>query len=261
MKKGDGENQRPHVEPFVYVVQHEQCEGLGTIAESLAAAGVATRYVRSFAGDSIPAALDGASGLVVMGGPMGVYDHPRLPFLKDEMRLIESTLRLGRPVLGICLGSQLLAQVLGAEVRPSGHKEIGWLEVRLTEAAGADPLWTGVPQSFMAFHWHGDAFSLPPGATHLASTRLIPCQAYRFGTTAYGIQFHLEVTEGIVREMLRTWPDELQEEGLDGREIIDAATRFLPAMRAIGRGVFGRWVGLLADSVLAPFPADGLPPR
>src|SRR2546421_5522400 len=114
---------------IVLVVQHEQVEGLGTIAETLTQVGAKPRYVRAYAGEPVPRGLDEASGLIVMGGTMGVYDAPRFPFLRDEMRLIEAALRDTRPVLGICLGSELLAQVLGAEVRPTGRKEIGWFDV------------------------------------------------------------------------------------------------------------------------------------
>jgi len=231
--------------PFVLVIQHEQCEGLGSIAESLAGRGVDARYVRAFAGDAIPRSASPAAGLVVMGGPMGVYDHPRLEYLAREMRLIESALAAEQPVLGICLGSQLLAQVLGAEVRPTGRKEIGWFPVDLTEAATMDPLWRGAPRQFTAFHWHGDAFPLPPGAVHLASTEACRFQAFRRGTNAYGIQFHLEVTEGIVREMTRAWPAELAEEGVDGARIVADADRHLPPMRHVADRMFGGWAALL----------------
>src|SRR6185436_10208837 len=102
------------------------------------------------------------------------------------------------------LGSQLVAKVLGAEVKPSGGKEIGWFDLRLTDAAAADPLFEGLGRVFTAFHWHGDVFSLPPGSIHLASSDRTPFQAYRHGA-AYGLLFHLEATEGIVRDMVQTW--------------------------------------------------------
>src|SRR5262249_28104091 len=148
----------------VLVLQHEQVEGLGTIAESLSDAGVTPRYSRAHAGEPVPRELGSAAGLIIMGGPMGVYDADRYPFLRDEMRLIEKALASGAPVLGICLGSQLLAHTLGADVKPSGGKEIGWYQVRLTAAGQEDPLWRGIPSAFTAFHWHGDLFALPQGS-------------------------------------------------------------------------------------------------
>jgi GMP synthase (glutamine-hydrolysing) len=225
---------------FVLVVQHEQVEGLGTIAESLAEVEVEARYLRAFAGATVPHEIGEASGLIVMGGSMGVYDAPRYPFLRDEMRLIESALRTATPILGICLGSQLLARVLGAEVAPAGQKEIGWFDITLSESAQSDPLWSGISRTFPAFHWHGDVFPLPAGATHLASSAMTPRQAFRVGR-AYGLLFHLEVTAGIVRDMIGTWPEELREEQLAGQEIIRAADQLLPPMREIAQTVFHRW--------------------
>lgn len=226
--------------PFVTVVQHEQVEGLGSIAEALDEAGVGVRYVRASVGDPVPYDLGEASGLVVMGGPMGVYDAPRYPSLRDEMRLIEDALRKESPILGICLGSQLLAHVLGAEVRPAGRKEIGWFDVTLSGEAASDPLWAGIERRFPAFHWHGDAFHLPPGAIHLASSDLTACQAFRHGS-ACGLLFHLEVTTGIVRDMVRTWPDELRDANLSGQAIIGAADQFLPRMREVAHRFFRGW--------------------
>jgi GMP synthase (glutamine-hydrolysing) len=177
---------------------------------------------------------------------MGVYEADRYPFLREEMRLIEDALRSGRPVLGICLGSQLLAHALGAEVKPSGRKEIGWFDVRLTDAAALDPMWQGIDAVFKAFHWHGDVFSLPTGAVHLASSDLSPHQAFRHGA-AYGLLFHLEVTEGIVRDMVRTWPEELAEERLDGQAIVLGCEGFLAPMRAIANEVFRRFAAMLGE--------------
>ncbi|MSR06527.1 MAG: amidotransferase [Gemmatimonadetes bacterium] len=231
--------------PFVLGIQHEPFEGLGTIADALEARGVDVRLVHSYAGDAVPREPGGAIGLVVMGGAMGVYDHPRLPYLAQEMRLIEKALSLKIPILGVCLGSQLLAQVLGADVRPSGIKEIGWFAVDLTDEATVDPLWRGLTRRFTAFHWHGDAFPLPPGAVHLASTDRCVFQAFRHGTTAYGIQFHLEVTDALVRGMVEAGAGELAAEGLDGPRIVAEAARFLRGMRPVAGQVFRGWAALL----------------
>jgi GMP synthase (glutamine-hydrolysing) len=245
MSVADGGGRREKA--FVTVIQHEQVEGLGTIAESLADAGVGARYVRAHAGEAIPPALHDAVGLIVMGGPMGVYEADRFPFLRQEMRLIEQALKSERPILGICLGSQLLAHTLGAEVKPVGKKEIGWFDVRLNDAAARDPVWKGIDPGFTAFHWHGDVFSLPTGAVHLASSDLSPYQAFRH-ESAYGLLFHLEVTEGIVRDMVRTWPEELREERLDGERIVHDAADYLPPMRKIANEVFGRFVAMLGGT-------------
>jgi GMP synthase (glutamine-hydrolysing) len=109
----------------VIVLQHAPCETLGTIEDSIIAAQMKARYIRSYAGDPVPDSIDSAAGLVVMGGPMGVYDQEQYPFLRQELRLIERTVADRAPVLGVCLGSQLLATALGAQVRKGSRKEIG----------------------------------------------------------------------------------------------------------------------------------------
>jgi len=225
----------------VLVLQHAACETLGTIADALQRAHVRTAYIRAFAGDPIPTHMDEAVGLILMGGPMGVYEQDRYPFLAEEMRLIERALAAGKPILGVCLGSQLLAAVLGARVRKGPQKEIGWFPVLLTEAARADALFTDVPPSFIAYHWHGDVFDCPSGAVSLARSELTECQAFRYGTNAYGLLFHLEVTEPIIAEMVRTFAEELREAGLSGEAIIQDAARHLPELERIGQRVFHAW--------------------
>jgi len=182
----------------VIVIQHVPHEPPGTIADALTAAGTSLQFVKPFAGDRIPPEPGGARGLVVMGGPMGVYEADRHPFLRDELRLLEATLRADLPVLGVCLGSQLLATALGAPVRPSGRQEIGWHRVRLTAEAQRDLLWAGTTRDFVAFHWHGDIFDLPRGAVGLGSSDLTEHQAFRYGR-AWGLLFHMEITRAIVQ--------------------------------------------------------------
>lgn len=226
--------------PKARVIQHVGCETLGTIAESLDAAGVSFQYVRPFEGEPVPT-IDGADGLIVMGGPMGVYERPRYPFLKEEMRLIEQFLKAERPVLGVCLGSQLLAAVLGAPVAPGKKKEIGWHPVQLTPEAQADRLWGGVAPTFIAYHWHGDLFHLPKGAVSLARSAQTEHQAFRYGLNAYGFLFHMEVTEKIVGEMVKAFSEELHAARIDGEEIVRQLPAHLPSLRKIGEAVFQRW--------------------
>jgi len=229
------------------VLQHVECETIGSIQNSLTARQVSARVVRLFAGEPVPKSVAAAGGLIVMGGPMGVCDHDRFPHLRDEIRLIEATVRDGKPVLGICLGSQLLAAALGANVRPSGQQEIGWHEVSLAPAAKSDPLWRDMPGTFTPLHWHGDIFDLPHGAELLASSRMTAHQAFRFGTNAYGLLFHLEVTASSIERMATAFPDDLAKVGLTSTTLMEQSQRHLPGLRSIGEQVFGRWV----DSVVA----------
>lgn len=230
--------------PAVIVVQHVPCETPGTIVDALQSTGVAARYIRTFQGDPVPPKMGDAVGLVVMGGPMGVYEQELYPFLRDEMRLMEDALHREKPILGVCLGSQLLAATLGARVARSRQKEIGWHPIRLAPAAAHDPLWKGCPPSFMAYHWHGDVFPLPHGAVALASSPLTEYQAFRYGPNAYGFLFHMEVTRQIIEEMIATFWNELQEEGLDGHQLLAASDTHLPSLERIGGNVFRRWAGL-----------------
>ena len=236
----------------VWVIQHIYCETIGTIAAALGAENISTEYVRTFKGEKIPGEVGEGDGLIIMGGPMGVYEQDRYPFLRQEIHLIEQALRERKPLLGVCLGSQLLAATLGAKVTKGKQKEIGWYPVTLSQQAKADPLWQEVESPFTAYHWHGDVFELPRGAEPLASSALTPCQAFRYGDNVYGFLFHMEVTEKIIREMVQTFTQELQEENVDGRQIVKAVKSHLPRLQNIGRDVFRRWAGLLITSTLLP---------
>jgi GMP synthase (glutamine-hydrolysing) len=230
---------------MVIVLQHVACETLGTIADVLAERRVEARYIRTFAGEPVPATMAGATGLIVMGGPMGVYETDRYPFLADEIRLIQQAIDAGKPVLGVCLGSQLIAAALGAHVHPGPQKEIGWYEVTLSAAGSTDAVFGGAPRTFTAFVWHGDVFDLPQGAVSLASTALTECQAFRYGTNVYGILFHMEVTETVIDGMLTTFTDELRNAHIDDAPIRHAVAAHLPPLRRVGARVFDRWADLL----------------
>ncbi len=232
----------------VKVIQHVGCETLGMIAQVLAQQSVAAEHIRPFKREIIPTEMGRSAGLIIMGGPMGVYEQERYPFLRQEIRLIEGALKEKKPVLGICLGSQLLATVLGAGVTKGKQKEIGWRRVALTEAAATDALWSGIDSSFTAYHWHGDVFNLPQSASLLASSDLTPCQAFRYGVNAYGFLFHAEVTRKIIQAMVDAFADELREAGINGEEIFRKADDYLPGLQTIGATVFRRWTTLLHRS-------------
>jgi len=229
----------------VWVLQHGASETLGTIEDALRGRQIGYDYIETNVGKPVPGEMADKAGLIVMGGPMGVYEQSQYPFLRDEMRLIEFALAMGRPVLGVCLGSQLLAAVLGAEVKKGEGKELGWHAVTLSEFAAQDPLFAGVRPEFWPFHWHGDVFSLPKNAVGLASSRQTPCQAFRYGKNAYGILFHLEVTREQISQMLSAFAEELRQAGGDGTEIAAQTPGHLPVLKEIASEVFGRWASAL----------------
>jgi len=234
--------------PRVLVLQHSPPETLGILADVFRERGVAPEYVRLFQSEPVPSRLEGTDGLVILGGPMGVRDRGTYPFLDAEMKLLEEALAARKPILGVCLGSQLLAAALGARVTLGRKKEIGWHHVQLRDAVMSDPLWSGMDRTFTAYHWHGDVFDLPQGAVSLAQSEATQHQAFRLGQNAYGFLFHLEVTENIIREMIRTFSEDLLEQNMDGGWMMEKAQSHLAALHRIGRTVFGRWVDLLDRS-------------
>lgn len=224
----------------VLVVQHVTSEGPGLVGTLLAEASVPTRLLRP--DEAIPEdALASASGLVVLGGPMGVYEADAYPRLVHEQALLRDAMARELPVVGICLGSQLLAASLGARVAPSGRKELGWLDVMLEADAETDPLFCGLPARFEALHWHGDVFELPVGARWLARSAMTAHQAFAVGT-AWGLLFHLEAGRAEVERMADAFPDELREANVT-REALLSGTH--DEAHAVGRTVFGRFVELV----------------
>ncbi len=234
----------------ILVLQHAAPETLGALGPALTARQILPRYVKAFAGERIPRDPGRAAGLIVLGGPMGVADQARYPFLRQEIALIERTLAADRPVLGICLGSQLLAAALGARVGSAPRPEIGWYPVRLTEAAAADPVWTSLPPSFTAFHWHGDVFDLPRGSVLLGSSDRTPHQAFRYGAMAWGLQFHPEVTSTQLAAMADESADDLYAAGVNRAELVAAGARYLPALQRVGRLLIDDWLAVVRQPAL-----------
>jgi GMP synthase (glutamine-hydrolysing) len=233
------------MEPEVLVLQHAAPEHLGTIEPRLRAAGLRPSYIRPYAGEPLPDDPTGAAGLVVLGGPMGVYQQETHPHLAAEMRLIEQALKRELPVLGICLGAQLLAAVLGSQVAPGPRKEIGWHPVTLSPAAASDQLFSGAPRSFDGFHWHGDVFTLPEGAIPLGRSPMTELQAFRYGATAWGVLFHLEVTEQMVHDMVATFAEELGTAGLTPAIVLRDLAARIAGLQIVAAGVFDRWIDMV----------------
>lgn len=207
----------------VQVFQHVPFEGLGSMEEWFRGRGHRLSYVRFFAGELPDPERPRADWLIVMGGPMGVHDEAEFPWLAREKRALREALDRGAAVLGVCLGAQLLAHVLGAEVRPNGQKEIGWFPVELSPAARA--AWPGkaFPDRFVPFHWHGDTFAIPAGAVPLGSSSACANQGFLWGERALGLQFHPEVTPASLEALIRECGDELALAGTArGRSVQDA---------------------------------------
>jgi GMP synthase-like glutamine amidotransferase len=196
----------------VLAVQNVTAEGPGTIEDHLRTANIPLTVVDLERGHSLPD-TGIFSHLVILGGPMAVYEMDRTAYLRDEARFIEMAVKENKHVLGVCLGAQMLAHVLGAHVYAGGQKEIGWDTVSLTADGGEDrcmrELAVEGERRAQVFQWHGDTFDLPAGAVRLASSALYPNQAFRYSDRVYALQFHIEVTPGIVGGWLKN------EKGVD----------------------------------------------
>lgn len=230
----------------VLVLQHHPVETPGVFLDVLAERGLAARTVRSDLGEPVPAEPSAFAALVVMGGPMGVYEEDRHPWIRDEVRLLAGAVDRDVPTLGVCLGSQLVAKAAGARVAPGPEKEIGWYPLTLTPDGRADALLGGLPPAFEAFEWHGDVFDLPPGAAGLVRSARYPYQAFRLGRRVYGLLFHLEVTAPMVRGMVEAFRGELAGLGDPSRAaaILAGLEARTTAMNRLARGLFERFLDL-----------------
>ncbi|HIG69104.1 MAG TPA: type 1 glutamine amidotransferase [Myxococcales bacterium] len=188
--------------PKLLIFQHVAHELLGTLHPLLRNHGFRNHYINFGRDPHAEPSLDGYHGIVVLGGPMNVDQVDAFPHLKTEVRLLKQAIASEMPVLGICLGAQLLAKALGAQVRPNGEKEIGWYDVEPTTAGREDPLFAHFETREKIFQWHSDTFEIPEGAVHLATSPACSNQAFRFGANAYGFQFHLEVDPPMIERWL-----------------------------------------------------------
>jgi GMP synthase-like glutamine amidotransferase len=224
----------------VLAFRHVPFEGLGHIQPVLESRGVSVHCVDLYReGQPVPDPA-AAAGLIFMGGPMSVNDG--LPYLEREIAILRQALERGQPVLGVCLGAQLLARAAGARVYANPRKEIGWYQVYRTPAGTADPLIGELDASQTVFHWHGETFDLPPAAEWLAWSEACRHQAFRLGSSAYGLQFHLEVTPAMIAD----WQQQDANCG-DVRELDGPleTQRGAVQLADCAHRVFGRWSALL----------------
>jgi GMP synthase (glutamine-hydrolysing) len=224
----------------VLAFRHVPFETLGTIEPALESRGVAFDYADLYqTGAELPDASH-YDGLIFLGGPMSANDP--LPYLRTEIGVIDRAVALGTPVLGVCLGAQLIARALGARVYRNAEREIGWFDIHRAAGAASDPVFSGLRESETVFHWHSDTFDLPAGAELLARSDRTERQAFRYGRALYGLQFHLEVTP----RMIVDWCIE-DENCRDVRELDTPPDPQFNRMRLneVARLVFGQWCDLL----------------
>jgi GMP synthase (glutamine-hydrolysing) len=229
------------------VLQHIACEPPGAYEDELRERGGALVRVMVDQGEPLPE-LGGFDGIVAMGGPMGAYEDDRLPWLGAEKQLLARAVADALPIWGVCLGAQLLASSLGAEVAAGPQPEVGILPVYRTEAAITDPVFSALPEQFAALQWHSDTFALPDGAVLLARSDAYANQAFRVGR-AYGLQFHIEVGAALARQWGEVPAYAHSLEGIMGEGALTCLLAELAThedtMTGLARDLFARWLDQL----------------
>lgn len=229
----------------VAVFRHTSGEGPGYFATFLEANSVPWRLIKIDEGDPLPAGTDDYSGLCFMGGPMSVNDD--LPWIPPVLNLIREAVARDLPVIGHCLGGQLIAKALGGVVSRNPVKEIGWGRIEVTDAAARE--WIGDTTAFDAFHWHGETFTIPPGATRIWQSGYCENQAYVIGKTV-GMQCHVEMTEAMIRLWNRSWVNEKATPGPSVQlpeQMYDRLDERIDAMRAVADKLYTRWIAGLKN--------------
>ena len=224
----------------VLFLQHGDVDKPGLLADALSASGIGLEVFHAWRDGGCPS-LKEFQALALGGGGQSAWEVVKYPYLETECGLVREALGLGIPVLGLCLGAQLIARALGAEVRRAARKEIGFFPVELHAAGCSDPVVGALPARFPATHWHGDVFDIPPGAVCLGSSALTPHQILRCGPNGLGFQFHLEMTPPLFEELV--WDSEafFRDAGLSPDALIREAREVLPGLEPSAREVFRRW--------------------
>ncbi len=245
----------------ILVFQHVANEILGTLNTLLKQESFRIRYVNFDREPEAKPSLEKYSGLIVLGGWMGVYESDRYPHLQVECKLIEEALKREIPILGICLGSQILAHTLGANVRKHSEKEVGWQDVDFNDSGLNDPLFQHFKKTETLFQMHGDTFDIPSGAVHLAGSSRCESQAFRYGKNAYGIQFHLEADEAMIHRFLRSPENrkELEEfAGNQAAEQMERETKFyLDRSLSLSMGTFKKFLDFFPSPERTPIKNSG----
>jgi GMP synthase (glutamine-hydrolysing) len=223
-------------------IRHVPFEDLGSFASPLRERGFAVAYRDAGLDDLGARDLLDADLLIVLGGPIGVYEVRDYPFLKGEIAMVERRLKAGRPVLGLCLGAQIMAKALGSRVYKGKRKELGWSPLELTDAGRKSVLAELGPRTAV-LHWHGDTFDLPRGAELLASTRLYANQAFSWRRHALGLQFHIETTvHGLERWFVGHALEIASTRGVDLSKLRRETRRLGPRLQERGPRVLKAWL-------------------
>lgn len=229
------------------IIQNDAHEGAGLLATLAAERNQSVLQRLGWEIDYADLKVEDHAALVLLGGAQGAYETDSYPYLADEIDLCRRFIAQDRPVLGFCLGAQLLAVALGGQVHSNPRKEIGWADIDLTPAAAEDPLLHGLPARHTVFHFHGDYFDVPPGTDSLAGSALTACQLFRHGSASYGFQYHAEIDGPLLEVMCRNNADHMAANGFDADTIIGEAEQYLDEVEARDQLILSRWLDRLQD--------------
>lgn len=225
------------------VLQNEEVEHLGYFSKILNRNNLSHQYVKLFEDDNIPNLKDYVA-IIILGGPMNVYEEKEYPFLKKENSIIKEALKIKKPILGLCLGAQIIAKAAGAKVYQAKRQEIGWFTLELTKNGKNSTIFKNIKERITVFQWHNDTFDIPNGAKKLASSNLTLNQAFSIGEVAYGLQFHLEVTKQMILEWIYRYDEDLRslKEEVDSDKIIRYSEQYIPQLNQYASILFSNFL-------------------
>jgi len=229
------------------VIQHLDIEPPALIGELLSAAGHSLRTLHVDTGDSLPADTSELRGVIIMGGPQSA-NATHLTYIRDELQWLKKRVDEGLPMMGICLGAQLMAKAAGAVMIPSPVRELGWFPIYHTIGAEHDPLFRDIPNTLTVFQWHGETFALTDRMTLLATHPDVPAQVFRLGQAQYGLQCHVEVNASMIESWVAYGTSEREHLGIEGISLLHKNTSlYLEPMQHYGRQIVANWLQSIAE--------------
>ena len=232
-------------EKQILVIQHTVTEKLGILEQHLKNINVTYNYVKPFLGDILPANSNEFAGLIVLGGPQSGYQEMEYPYLIDEKRYIKQALQKNTPILGICLGSQLIAECLGSKIYPDAQMQIGWNEVHLSENTIAKAYDSELSHTIKPLHWHQDIYEIPRDSISLGYSKFTESEGFIYKNNVLGLLFHLEPTLDQIKEMIHAFPDDVLASKINKKYFIKESEKNIVQMHRSGNVIFSKWCALL----------------
>ena len=224
----------------ILIIQHVDIETPGIILNFMTEKGISFDCIKI---ENDNTNLLDYDGLLIMGGPMSVNDKAQYSFIDQEIALVKHYLKLHKPILGICLGSQIIASALNSSIYRNSKQELGWHKISLSQTNNT--IFENLENNFLAFHWHGDIFNLPDNSIKLASSKISNIQAFVFQKNCYGLLFHLEVTKEIVEDIVEIFESDLVSESIDKSNILSDLEEKIEIINDNGKIIFNRWLDLI----------------